>query len=132
MMNRQMIIEAAGEDDPARIYKLQLTNRSFKAISGLKEFDKLRCLILGYNLIEKIENIGCLSDLRELNLENNSLEKMGGMEAHKLMQVLNLANNRIEVTVVRNRKLKGSRIWHASKHYYSTAMPLANCQGSST
>jgi hypothetical protein len=35
---------------------------------GLKEYDKLRCLILSYNLIDKMENLQQLGDLRELHL----------------------------------------------------------------
>ena len=99
-------MEAAEEDDPARIYEVKITNRSIRAVQGLKEFDKLRCLRLSYNLIERIENVNHLSDLRQLHLENNALVCMRGMENNAKMEVVNLAHNRIEVPLPACRKLK--------------------------
>lgn len=61
---------------------------------------------MSYNLIEKIDNLNHLLDLRELHAENNEITKMSGMENNKNMQVINLADNRIEVTSTICRKYK--------------------------
>ena len=50
-MNRELIFEAKGEDDIARIYDVDLSYRNLTFISSLKEFDKLRCLVLSFNYI---------------------------------------------------------------------------------
>lgn len=93
------------------MYKVELTNRSIVQISGLKEYDKVRCLILSYNLIERIENLQYLGDLRELHLENNNLCKIANLESNKNLQVVNLANNRLEVVSSPLRKSRTSPTW---------------------
>jgi len=37
-------------------------------IASLKQYEKLRCLMLNFNSIEVIENLRNLNDLRELHL----------------------------------------------------------------
>ncbi len=72
-MNKKSILEGAGEDDPVRVYKTDLSNRSIREIVLVKEFEKMRCLVLSYNLITRIENLQCFPDLRELHIESNGL-----------------------------------------------------------
>ena len=63
-MNKRVILDATGEEEPSRVYKIDLVNRNINEIVPIKEFDKLRCLILSYNLIDRIENLQCYADLR--------------------------------------------------------------------
>jgi hypothetical protein len=35
-MDKKAIVEATGEEDPSRIFKIELTNRSLTTITGLK------------------------------------------------------------------------------------------------
>ena len=70
------------------------------------EVDKIRCLVLSFNHIDRIENLQPFTDLRELHLENNNISKLGGVESNKVLSVLNLRNNSIEVTEILCRKYK--------------------------
>lgn len=53
-MNRRSILEASGEEDPARVFKVDLSNHNIKEIVPIKEFEKMRCLILSYNSITRM------------------------------------------------------------------------------
>lgn len=47
--------------------------------SSIKKFNRLRCLLLDFNYIEKIENLNPLFDLRELHLDGNFITKIEGL-----------------------------------------------------
>ena len=64
MISEELVKQAAQEEENAKIYKVDLNNRSITRIGGLKPFSKLRCLQLNFNRIRCIENLDCLPDLR--------------------------------------------------------------------
>jgi hypothetical protein len=53
-MDKRSILEASGEEEPSRVYKVDLSNRNIREIGLVREFERLRCLILSYNMINQI------------------------------------------------------------------------------
>lgn len=97
MIDDRLINEVTQEDDRTKIYKIDASGRKITAISGLRAYERLRCLVLDFNLISTIDGLNALADLRELHLEGNSLSKISQLEGNKALQVLNLKRNCIEV-----------------------------------
>lgn len=58
------IKKAAGENDLALIYKLDLSIHNLLRIEQLELVPKLRCLVLNYNRIGVIEGLRVVPDLR--------------------------------------------------------------------
>jgi Leucine-rich repeat (LRR) protein len=79
------------------LYKLNCTSRNIGEVeASIKKYNRLRCLILDFNYLERVSSLGSLFDLRELHIEGNMIAKIEGLETCKNLTVLNLAANRIE------------------------------------
>ena len=64
MISEELVRSAAGEEENSKVYKVDLNNKAITRISGLKPFNKLRCLQLNFNRIRCIENLENVPDLR--------------------------------------------------------------------
>lgn len=75
-------------------------------IEGLEHLVNLRWLDLSFNNIEKIEGLARLTQLTDLSLCDNRIAQLEGLEAQRGLEVLSLANNRLR-GVDQLRKLRG-------------------------
>eukprot|EP00002_Diphylleia_rotans_P004670 TRINITY_DN1355_c1_g1_i2.p1 TRINITY_DN1355_c1_g1~~TRINITY_DN1355_c1_g1_i2.p1 ORF type:complete len:474 (-),score=143.46 TRINITY_DN1355_c1_g1_i2:789-2210(-) len=79
----------------ARLRKLQLDNNVIEKIENLGHLTELEWLDLSFNNISKIENLETLTKLTDLSLFNNKISVLENMDALTNLQILSIGNNKI-------------------------------------
>lgn len=103
------IDEICGLDLP-RIRKLDIAVNKIRKIENLSGCRTLEELYLGGNGIRTVEGLGCLSELRVLDLQNNEIESVDCSVLPRKIEILLLGENRNLRTVENIGMLESLRI----------------------
>ena len=74
---------------------LNLYDNKIQEIENLINVPKLRALLLGKNLIEKIKGLSCLTMLEVLDLHSNKIKQIENLNTLTKLRIVNLANNQL-------------------------------------
>lgn len=79
-----------------RLEKLQLDNNIIEKIENLDHLVNLKWLDLSFNRITKIEGLDKLVNLTDISLYNNRIEVLDGLGNCSKLNVLSIGNNKIK------------------------------------
>ena len=89
-------LEAIPKIKDTNLEVLNFNKNDIKKIDGLGRLTKLRKLLLGYNSVKKIENIGNLVNLEYLDLDKNDIKNLENLDKNVSLKNLLLSNNGIK------------------------------------
>ena len=95
VLSREAIAAATHDAEPASTYELKLRAAGIARIENLGPLSKLRQLDLSSNKIARVEGLESLRELRELKLFANRLSVIEGLEGAAGLRVLALQHNQI-------------------------------------
>ncbi|BFZ17225.1 hypothetical protein BsWGS_20264 [Bradybaena similaris] len=89
------ILQLCLEEDPSKVFEIDLHGKEVTSIPDLEKFHKLRILDLSGNYIKKISGLTSNKDLKELKLYDNDITVIDGLEHLKELYCLQLQHNKI-------------------------------------
>lgn len=91
MLHAMKVLRLAGPEAPFSNCAVTLTD-----LSGLEALDKLETVIITHHLVEKIDPVARLTNLKSLFLFNNHITSLSGIEGLASLEQLYVQCNRIE------------------------------------